>query len=80
VAKAKRKAYYRNDDFLREVGAKIRAFRLEKHLSQTDLAFACNDKDYSQINRIELGKVNFSVSYLALIAAALEVAPKDLLP
>ena len=34
-----------------------------------DLAFKCNDIDYSQINRIELGKVNFSVSYLSLIAS-----------
>ncbi len=45
-----------------------------------DLAFACNDKDYSQINRIELGKVNFSVSYLTLIAKVLDVTPQDLLP
>ena len=45
-----------------------------------DLAFRCNDKDYSQINRVELGKVNFSVSYLTLIADALGVKPKDLLP
>jgi transcriptional regulator with XRE-family HTH domain len=44
-----------------------------------DLAFACGDIDYSQINRIELGKVNFSVSYLALLASVLKVEPKDLL-
>ena len=53
---------------------------LAKGLTQMDLAFACNDKDYSQINRIELGKVNFSVSYLSLIAGVLEVTPQDLLP
>ena len=45
-----------------------------------DLAFKCNDMDYSQINRMELGKINFSVSYLLLIAKALEVSPKKLLP
>ena len=45
-----------------------------------ELAFKCNDVDYSQINRVELGKVNFSVSYLTLISNALEVNPKDLLP
>ena len=44
-----------------------------------DLAFMCNDKDYSQINRLELGKINFSVSYLFLVASALEVNPADLL-
>ena len=45
-----------------------------------DLAFKCGDKDYSQINRVELGKVNFSVSYLKLIAEALNISPQDLLP
>ena len=58
---------------------RIREIRLNKGLTQTDLAFKCNDKDYSQINRVELGKVNFSVSYLSLIANALDVEPKDLL-
>ncbi|NCI48091.1 helix-turn-helix transcriptional regulator [Sediminibacterium sp. WSJ-3] len=53
---------------------------MDKGLTQMELAFKCNDKDYSQINRVELGKVNFSVSYLSLIADALEIAPKDLLP
>lgn len=75
-----RKGYYRDDAFLKEIGDKVRKLRLEKGLTQMDLAFACNDKDYSQINRIELGKVNFSVSYLSLIAKVLEVTPQDLLP
>ena len=72
--------YYRDDEFLKQKGNKIRGLRLAKGLTQMDLAFACNDKDYSQINRIELGKVNFSVSYLSLIARALGVSPQDLLP
>ncbi len=75
-----KKKYYRQDDFLKKVGEKVRAVRLERGLTQTDLAFKCNDKDYSQINRLELGKVNFSVSYLFLIASALDVTPADLLP
>ena len=73
------KKYYRDDEFLLHVGQRIRSIRLKKGLTQTELAFKCNDKDYSQINRVELGKVNFSVSYLSLIAAALEVSPKDLI-
>ena len=77
--KAKRK-YYRDDNFLLEIGKKIRELRLQQGLTQMDLAFKCNDKDYSQINRVELGKVNFSVSYLSLIASALGVSTKDLLP
>jgi len=75
-----KKKYYRQDDFLKKVGEKIRAVRIERGLTQTDLAFKCNDKDYSQINRLELGKINFSVSYLFLIASALDVTPAELLP
>lgn len=77
--KKETKKYYRDDEFLRNVGQKIRAIRLSKGITQTELAFKCNDKDYSQINRVELGKVNFSVSYLSLIAIALEVSPNDLI-
>ncbi len=80
MEKRVKRTYYRDDDFLLKIGTKIRELRLLKGLSQMELAFACNDKDYSQINRVELGKVNFSVSYLSLIADALEVTPKDLLP
>ncbi|MBK8773649.1 MAG: helix-turn-helix transcriptional regulator [Chitinophagaceae bacterium] len=42
-------------------------------MSQEDLAFECDYADFSQINRIELGKVNFSVSYLSIIATALAI-------
>ena len=52
---------------------RIRQLRLEKNMSQEDLAFECDYADFSQINRIELGKVNFSVSYLSIIATALAI-------
>jgi transcriptional regulator with XRE-family HTH domain len=48
-------------------------------MSQENLAFECDYADYSQINRIELGKVNFSISYLKLIADKLNVSIADLL-
>jgi transcriptional regulator with XRE-family HTH domain len=80
VKKRTRKPYYRDDAFLKEIGEKVRELRLKAGLTQMELAFKCNDKDYSQINRLELGKVNFSVSYLSLISQALEVTPKELLP
>jgi transcriptional regulator with XRE-family HTH domain len=80
VKKPSRRTYYRDDKLLREIGERIRDYRIKRNLSQMDLAFKCNDIDYSQINRIELGKVNFSVSYLSLIASALDVTPQDLLP
>jgi transcriptional regulator with XRE-family HTH domain len=80
VNKVKRKPYFRDDEFLKRIGGKVRSFRQTLGLSQSDLAFKCNDKDYSQINRLELGKINFSVSYLKLIATALDVKVADLLP
>jgi len=79
-AEAGRKPYFRDDEFLRDIGAKIREHRLARGMTQAELAFSCNDKDYSQINRIELGKVNFSISYLSLIAGVFGISPKDLLP
>ena len=52
---------------------------LSKNISQESLANEC-EIDYSQVNRMELGKVNFSISYLYRIAKALEIDPKKLLP
>jgi transcriptional regulator with XRE-family HTH domain len=80
VKKRKAKKYFRDDDFLKKIGEKVRQHRKEKGLSQMDLAYACDDTDYSQINRMELGKVNFSVSFLSLVAQKLEIDVKDLLP
>lgn len=75
-----KRTYYRDDEFLKRIGERVRELRVQKGLTQMELAFKCNDKDYSQINRVELGKVNFSVSYLSLIATALEISTKELLP
>ena len=80
MKKHPKKIYYRDDAFLKAIGETIRELRVSQGLTQMDLAFKCNDKDYSQINRVELGKVNFSVSYLSLIAHALKVQPDELLP
>lgn len=68
-----RRPYYKNEGFLQKLGLRIRELRVEKGMTQMDLAFKCNDIDYSQINRIELGKVNFTVSYLKMIADSLDV-------
>ncbi|MEY2828641.1 MAG: hypothetical protein RIQ33_499 [Bacteroidota bacterium] len=76
----KKNKYFRDDTFLKKVGENVRKFRKIKGLTQMDLAFACNEMDYSQINRIELGKINFSISFLVLIAEKLDVSPADLIP
>ena len=75
--KAKRR-YYKDEEVLRRIGFRIREIRTSKKISQEDLAFDC-DADYSQLNRMELGKVNFSISNLYRVAEALHVNPKDLL-
>src|SRR6266498_3066812 len=80
VEKKPKRIRHRDDKFLQEIGERIREMRIKKGLTQTQLAFLCNDKDYSQINRMELGKVNFSESHLLLIAEALQIKTKDLLP
>jgi transcriptional regulator with XRE-family HTH domain len=72
--------HYRNDEQLKSIGENIRKYRLAKGLTQSDLALACGDKDWSQISRMERGLVNFSISYLLLVAEVLEVQPKELLP
>lgn len=79
MPKGERKKYYRDEQFLKELGLRIRQLRLEKGMTQEELAFECDYADFSQINRIELGKVNFSISYLKLIAQKLQVPVSSLL-
>jgi transcriptional regulator with XRE-family HTH domain len=79
VKSKKVRKYYRDDDFLIQVGINIRSLRTKKDISVESLANEC-EVDYTQINRMELGKVNFSISYLKKVASALNVDPKQLLP
>lgn len=51
--------------------------RLQRGLSQEQLAWATN-LEFSQINRIESGKINTSISNVFIIAKALSVEPKEL--
>lgn len=86
-----KREYLRDDDFLLEIGKIIKKLRNERNWTQTELATLCDDidknvmdrkqnKDYTQISRMESGKVNFSISYLAVLAKAFGVSPKDLIP
>ena len=74
------KKQFRNDEALKIIGANIRKYRLAKGLTQIELAFECGDIDWSQISRMERGLVNFSISYLLLIAEILGISSKELLP
>jgi transcriptional regulator with XRE-family HTH domain len=79
VKKKSKRTYYKDEALLAKIGENIRKVRLSKKISQESLANDC-EIDYSQVNRMELGKVNFNISYLYKIAKALNVDPKQLLP
>lgn len=68
----------RNQVALNMLGQNIRKYRKMRSLTINDLAYKL-DVDYSQIGRMELGKINFSVSLLFDVAEALNIAPGDLL-
>lgn len=70
---------FRDAELLIHIGSKIREIRISQGVSQETLANEC-EVDYSQINRMELGKVNFNISNLYRIAKALNVDPTLLLP
>jgi transcriptional regulator with XRE-family HTH domain len=66
------------NDKLIKLGLKVREIRIEKSLSQTDLAFNIG-KDQPSINRLEKGKINPSILYLLEIANGLEISVSKLL-
>ena len=73
------KGQYKDEPRISFIGARIREVRSSKKISIEKLANEY-ENDYSQINGMELGKVNFSVSNLYRIADALQVNVRDLLP
>jgi transcriptional regulator with XRE-family HTH domain len=79
VKKKTPRRYYKDEELLTKIGNKIREVRLSKNISQESLANEI-EVDYSQVNRMELGKVNFNISNLYRIAKALNADPKRLLP
>ena len=79
VKKRSARQYFRDGAFLKKIGTNLRAVKLSKDMTQESLANEC-ELDYSQINGMELGKVNFNISHLYKIAAVLRIDPKTLLP
>ena len=69
---------HRDIELLKKVGSRIREIRLQKGLSQINLADQC-DVELSTINRIELGKASPSITLLFVIAKQLKVQPEDLI-
>lgn len=65
-------------DLLISIGQNIKSIRVEKKISQAELAALCN-YEKSNMCRIESGKTNLTVGTLLTIAEALDVGIIDLL-
>ena len=65
-------------DLLWELGNKVRQIRIEKSLTQTELANNIG-KDQPSINRLEKGRINPSYIYLLEICEGLEISIQELL-
>lgn len=63
----------------KNLGKKIKLIRVEKDMSQSDLAQAANI-DSSHIGKIERGELNITVVTLFRLAEALRCKPNILLP
>lgn len=63
---------------LKKVGVLIKEIRIEKGLSQRELAHRIN-KDQQSIQRLETGNINPSIFYLYEISKGLEISLKDFL-
>jgi transcriptional regulator with XRE-family HTH domain len=61
-----------DESFIIEFGKNLRKIRLSKGISMQNLAYTIN-VEYSQISRIELGKIKTSISTVFEIAKALDV-------
>jgi transcriptional regulator with XRE-family HTH domain len=60
-----------------KVGKRIQQIRLEKNISQQDLAARCNFEK-SNMSRLEAGRANATLSTLELVSKALEVEVVEL--
>ena len=60
------------------IGQKIKEKRLQKKLTQKQLAEKLSKTDRTRLNRIENGKLVATVNELLEIAAALKISPKSL--
>jgi transcriptional regulator with XRE-family HTH domain len=55
-----------------EVGKRIQEIRIEKNISQQDLAAKCNFEK-SNMSRLEAGRANATLATLEIVSKALEV-------
>lgn len=60
----------------KKVGKRIKAIRLEKKLTQQDLADLCG-YDISNMSRLEAGRANATLSTLEIVSKSLGVEPLE---
>lgn len=60
------------EEFLKKLGATIAKCRLEKKLTQTEVAYRC-DMERGNLTRIEKGKVNVTAETMLKISEAIDV-------
>ena len=68
---------YRDNDGIKEFGARLKEIRKEKKITQEELVRKPGF-DLSQIGRIERGLINTSLSHILKIARCLGVPPSEL--
>ena len=74
-AKMHKKNY--KEDFLLQFGANFGKIRLSKNLSFRSLSHKC-DLDYADLNKIERGKRNITLSTIIELAKGLDIHPREL--
>lgn len=65
------------EEFLKSFGANFGKLRKRKNLSFRTLSQKC-ELDYADLNKIEKGKRNITLSTIVELAKGLEIHPKDL--
>lgn len=73
-----RRVFNRNADFVKEVGARVKAARLKAGLTQKELAETVQMKRAALIN-IERGQTSMHISTLKQIADVLQIPPREFL-
>ena len=69
---------YKKNTFQSLLGKNIRRVRISRNLTIEQLAHEAN-LTYSQVSRIELGKINTSVYTLHILSHTLDVSPMEFL-
>ena len=68
---------FTKEEICKQVGTRLREIRVDKGLTIEKLALE-SGIDYTQISRIELGKINTSIYQIYIITKKLDVPMKDI--